>query len=1078
MRVPKFVLAGLVGLATASPAFAGNILVMEDNSTYGTSAVAGAVALTPHTATYTTTGAAFSSALSQGGWDLVIFAEELNSQWAAASTSLTSYVNGGGKVIGCTWQTTGFAALLQGTRVGTNATPLTTTSHAIFANCGATIGLTNPGFGTWSVTYSPTGSATGLGTLGTASGVILGNNGNTLLNGPLCNTYATLSQGQQFLANEINFLITHVLTGRLLFDRYVVDATGIGNTSQQAVPLAGVRVDARTPADVTVGKTVTDDQGYFTLTVSGVNGSLVVCAENSATVLRAVAAGPPAYATFASTVSFATDQALGTITLGESIDPGGVARAPIQAARAIKEAYDWADARTTDTIPFLEVLYDPASTAPTSYTAKAGAVPATMRISASSENPDGWDLDVIRKTYARHLLGSIAAEPGVAANPSFDSLGTAENSFAEGFGYAFASILSGSNYYIDGTSSSAATVINLDGITTLQTAKSPNCPAWAAQGLFDLVDGANEAWDTVDGTASAGNGPASERVFTLVDSLVVPVTCTTFYSAWLAAGYDAAGITTDFLHHGLIPDDSDEPNDTPATAVQIGQFGFIRSGRTLNIANDDWYAFTLPEPTDAVTAVVSFNRVLYPSITLLLQITSAGGTVLATGTTPDTTSPYKAKTGALPAGKYLLRVRLATGGPLPSYTVQAFSTLAFRSDKFPSWTIGRPYNVNVSIVGGIPPYGLTIPSNHEGPQGLVLRGETGVVDGTPTGPPNGLAAGASKEYSFLLNAVDGASPANTASQLITFVLNDKVRSRFAEHAAFARGKSIDRDWPAVGGTIPYVVTLDEGGLPSGISIDAGERLAFTGTPDTPGSTGFKLTTTDLAGSAATSLATAVVCVPVGPADLAAGRSSCGFFFDVVKDSSTGLTITTAKKMPIRALRVAMYDVDGMRPLAITPRFGKGKVSFTKFIAPTSGRYFCVVSSDDELAATTFNCVQKTKNPAVGKGDAGTFSFGGDDRFELPMGVLNGGTITVIVKPDRLSGLRMKVLGLENPAGELVPLGETDVKVVAKTGQLTFTRKVDASGTWTVVLGAESGPRGTFKYLYKLKQPKGVVYSVD
>src|SRR5262249_6375863 len=104
------------------------------------------------------------------------------------------------------------------------------------------------------------------------------------------------------------------------------------------------------------------------------------------------------------------DHDVGSFTLNETNDPGGTARGPVHAARAIQEAYDWAHARSTDTIPFLEVLYD-TSSASTSYTAKAGSVPASMRISGAAANPDAWDVDVIRKTYARHVLGSIAADP-------------------------------------------------------------------------------------------------------------------------------------------------------------------------------------------------------------------------------------------------------------------------------------------------------------------------------------------------------------------------------------------------------------------------------------------------------------------------------------------------------------------------------------------------------------------------------------------------------------------------------------------------------------------------------------------
>src|SRR6185295_6210601 len=129
---------------------------------------------------------------------------------------------------------------------------------------------------------------------------------------------------------------------------------------------------------------------------------------------------------------------------------------------------DWATARTTDPIPFLEVVYD-TSSAPTSYTPKAGAVPATMRISGAAANPDGWDVDVIRKTYARHVLASICADPGTSPVTTFDAATAADNAFAEAFSYAFASLMSGSRLYIDGTGPSTATVLDLEAPPGIQT---------------------------------------------------------------------------------------------------------------------------------------------------------------------------------------------------------------------------------------------------------------------------------------------------------------------------------------------------------------------------------------------------------------------------------------------------------------------------------------------------------------------------------------------------------------------------------------------------------------------------------
>src|SRR5262245_28633050 len=47
-------------------------------------------------------------------------------------------------------------------------------------------------------------------------------------------------------------------SGRLLYDRYIVDGTGIGNSTQQNVPLAGLRVEMRDAGARTVASGATD----------------------------------------------------------------------------------------------------------------------------------------------------------------------------------------------------------------------------------------------------------------------------------------------------------------------------------------------------------------------------------------------------------------------------------------------------------------------------------------------------------------------------------------------------------------------------------------------------------------------------------------------------------------------------------------------------------------------------------------------------------------------------------------------------------------------------------------------------
>jgi len=864
-------------------------------------------------------------------------------------------------------------------------------------------------------------------------------------------------------------------SGRIVYDRYVVDESGIGNSSQLNVPLAGFFVEARDGGGQVVGTATTTANGDFTLVSHGVPvstiGSIAVTSQTTACIVHG-SVGAPAYSTtIASNVSYSGDHAYGTISLHQGVDAGGVGRAPLNIARTIQTVYDWATARSSASIPALDVLFSTASALPTTY-APASATPPSMRVGGAASNPDQWDASVIRKTYARHVINAITAPPSTPYDQGFDFSSDEQNAFAEGFGYYLNAVISGDRKYFDGINSTTTNVIDLEDASPT-SAKSPAVAAWVAEALYDLTDPANETWDTFAGAGSAG-----EQAFLVVDSLTSPATTTKFYNAWIALTFDVPSLTLDFIHHGVLADDSDEPNDEFATATPIAALGFLKEHRTLNLFNEDWYKFTLTQAVPSITASVVFDRGRYASAVVALELRSAANSVIALGSAVDASAPIKLTTAALPAGEYRLRVALTSGVPVADYVIQAFAPLTFTSAAFQPWTVGKQYDVPLTISGGIAPYVLTVPSTSIAPTGLVLDGENARVTGVPSGPASGVPVNGWYEYGFGLIAQDSARPPNQVQGQQTFRLNDIVRSRFSEFVVFAKDKALDRPWPPVGGTSPYVVALDEGSLPNGVGATGGADLRFVGTPDTAGAGPFKISVTDASGSSATTLSTGVVCVPVGPLALAAGKTAGGFYFDAVQGSSIGFAITTAKKQTLRALRLAMFDVDGFRTLPVTPKLLPGKASFTKFIAPSSGRFFCVVASDDALGATTLNCVAKTKLPVSGKGDAGTFSFGGDDTLPLHVGILNGGTLTLTVKPDKKSGLRLKVVALKNPAGESVTLGATDVKVVAKTGMLTLKKLVDVSGTWTVVLGAEDGPRGTFTYVYKLKQPKGGVYLAE
>lgn len=199
---------GAFCFSLAGPQHAAAAVLYWDDFNAGTSAVQGGIALAGLTGVGATNQTDFNTKLAQGGWDAVLFGEQGSSVYAGSAAALSTWVTGGGKLIGTTWLTGGLADLLQGTSVSINGTTITTGADPIFAGLGATISLSNPGYGVFSRGWNPTGSASCLGSLSSGGcAVIMGNGGNTYLNGTLNDTYLPLADGERLIANELLQLV-------------------------------------------------------------------------------------------------------------------------------------------------------------------------------------------------------------------------------------------------------------------------------------------------------------------------------------------------------------------------------------------------------------------------------------------------------------------------------------------------------------------------------------------------------------------------------------------------------------------------------------------------------------------------------------------------------------------------------------------------------------------------------------------------------------------------------------------------------------------------------------------------------
>ena len=855
-------------------------------------------------------------------------------------------------------------------------------------------------------------------------------------------------------------------TGTVLMDRYLVDAGGIGATKLLGQPASGLTVELRDATNKAVGTAVTDVNGSFNLKgvalVGTAVGSIWITGQTPICAVRAVTGGTSVGVQLASNVPFNADKDVGTTTITESNDPGGVLRAALNIASTVQGTYDWCASRTLKPIPFLEILYD-TSSSPTSYS-KPGATPAQMRISGATSNPDGWDRSVIRRTYARHVLGSVSGFPSGSFDNTYDAVTNDENAFAEGFGYYLHFAVSGeSSPFYDGISSSLSNATNVEEPTTqLQSPKGSNVAAWNALALYDLTDPANEPWDFIDGT-----GSAVDRPFLTVATLAAAPTSTTFFTQWATRGFNAAGLSTSFIRHGMLADDADEPNDTSTTPKALTQFGFIRSARVLNMFNEDWYSFIMPQPTNKLQVNLTFDRTLF-NTQIVCELYDAAGARVATATAATPTSAFQAVTGALAAGTFRIRVKHTGGARLPAYEVSAFSELAFSAADLAPWTVGRPISLPVNIKGGIPPYTLSVEPADTKPPGLILDGVNARVSGVPS------QAG---YFEFILAAGDSANPKNSAAGAQSFRVNPPLEFAFGEFVALPHDRDLALKGAYTGGTAPYTTSVSSGELPPGCSF-AENEIRFVGRTTAQGSFRAELRGIDVAGSEAIAPVTAVVCMPAGESStLAGGHSACGFYFDGVAGSTAKLSVRTVAKKPRRELSVVVLASDGTTLLETKARGGKGKASLPTFVLPSTGRFYVVVSSDVGDATELVSSGKVVANRG-GRGENPDQNFVAGDIFKLKFGALAGAKLTFTAKPHRGTGLNLKpIYYLIDPNGEISELDE-DTDVSTSRGSVTYTKTLDISGTWQVLVGAESGPQGSFSYSYKLLEPKGGAFQAD
>lgn len=857
-----------------------------------------------------------------------------------------------------------------------------------------------------------------------------------------------------------------VFTGRLVMDAFQSDSTGYGNSVISGVPCTGLNMELRDSTGATVGFGTVDANGDYSLaglalksTSSGSVHAVTssgVCKVSASTSLSSV----PAYSLqIVSSVSFAAGASLGTATIDDVNDTGGAFRKPAQICAAIGRAYNWVTRRSSKPISQIDVFYsDLGSTERSRYAAPSGPTPAYLRIgSAASGNLDAYDTGIVMRGYARHLVRALTGAAVPNGTLALDSKTDDINALADGLGAYLYALTDGATKEYDATSASAATTFDYES-PFLTTAKGSDVGGWFVPAMFDLIDGANEPHDVIDGTL----GLAAERPFLVLDSLTT-LSMVDFALAWQARGYDGIGLVKDLVYHGVLRDDASESDDTSATAFDLGTAGAIVRGRTLNPFNEDWYKINVPAPTSGFYVDMVYNSAATSAV-VLLEVRSPGGAVFATGAYDLDVGALRAVTGALPAGQVFIRIVHQSGGHLGTHDLQAFSLFGGAASSVPEWTVGRPFAQTVTIFGGVAPYTVAVKKAEPLPTGLILDALNPRVYGTPANEGTTI---------YTLNIADSGAPVHSATITVTLKVNSELTFTAPLLTGVAVGKVSDVSLGRSGGTNPVTVSNQTGQIPEGLTLTPDFHI--TGTTNQAGGGQLAFTATDVAGSTTNVSTTLVACEqhPGGklPVDLGAGSSAAGFYFDTVAGSVATIDLSTVRKRAVRGIQVLLVGPDGAAVEGGLVKVRPGKASLKNVPLAESGRYFLVFQGADQGAASQLLAGLKVKLPSKGAG-SNLFDFG--DKLPLELGALDGAVLTI--QGTTTLGMNMRVDSLTRPDGSRV-----DVDTVAITqanGKFKISATLDQSGTWGIVLAPQLGPVGVAKFKISIKQPKGVEYSAD